>query len=173
MCNEKTIYLARHAKSSWTTNASDFERPLSKRGFSDAEKVGKRLKHLNWVPQAIISSPALRASQTCQAYCDALGFSHANVSWKKDFYAAYTVTLLHALTSQGESTESIMLVGHNPSMEDLLTHLCSKKSLLNIYQSNGKLFTTGNVIKLTFSGSWMNLMTEETDLISVLRPKEL
>jgi len=173
MKTERTIYLARHAKSSWSTNASDFERPLSKRGFSDAEKVGKEMDRLAWHPEKIISSPALRASQTCQAYCDAIGFTHSNVEWKKDFYATYTITLLHAITGLNENIQSVMLVGHNPSMEDLLIHLCCQSELSEIRQSNGKLFTTSNIMKLTFDGRWKDLMASEAELNAVLRPKNL
>lgn len=169
----KIIYLARHAKSSWSTGASDFERPLSKRGYADSERIGEELNRLNWKPEKIISSPALRASQTCQAYCDAIKFPHAEIDWEKDFYAAYTVTLLHTITSLDEGIQSVMLVGHNPSMEDLLLHLCSEASVSKIKQANGKLFTTGNIMTLAFSGNWKDLMADEAELVSVLRPKEL
>lgn len=173
MLMNKTIYLARHAKSSWSTGASDFERPLSKRGYADSKRIGEELNRLNWKPERIISSPALRASQTCQTYCDTIAFSHSNIDWRKDFYAAYTVTLLQALTLLDKNTKSVMLVGHNPSMEDLLIHLCDSELLESICQSNGKLFTTGNVMKLVFKGQWKNVMTEQAELVSVLRPKEL
>ena len=170
---DKTIYLARHAKSSWSTSASDFERPLSKRGFADAKKVGEEMQHLGWIPECIMSSPALRASQTCQAYCDALSFPHSQVEWRKDFYAAYTITLLHALTSLDKNIRSVMLLGHNPSMEDVLTHLCTRRDLSKIKQANGKLFTTANVMQLRYQGQWCDLMMGEAVLDVVLQPKAL
>ncbi len=174
MSSKKTIYLARHAKSSWDSDAdNDFDRPLSDKGFHHAKRMGAELNRLSWKPEIIISSPALRASQTCQTYCKQLGFPIAQVEWNKDFYSAYTVTLLHSLTSVNENTRSVMLVGHNPSMEDLLVHLCGETATSKHKQSNGKLFTTGNVMKLSFNGEWKDLVMSDNSLDGILRPKEL
>ncbi len=174
MSSNKIIYLARHAKSSWDSDAgSDFERPLSDKGFRHAKKMGEALTRLNWKPEKIIASPALRASQTCQIYCEQLGFSHSKVDWKKDFYAAYTVTLLHSLTRQDENTQSVMLIGHNPSMEDLLIHLCGESAPSKLKQKNGKLFTTGNIAKVVFDGEWKDLVMGNALLDTLLRPKDL
>jgi len=121
----KTIYLARHAKSAWDTDAaSDFDRPLSNRGQQDVVRVGKKFAELGWKPDKIISSPALRARQTCEVLCENIGISADRIIWNDDIYAAYTVSLLHLLSQQPEALESVMLVGHNPSMEELLVHLC-------------------------------------------------
>jgi len=166
----KTIYLARHAKSSWDSGVSkDFGRPLSGRGQRDAIRMGEALNERGWKPQKIISSPALRAQQTCLVYCQSLDIPSDNIVWNRDIYAAYTVTLLHILTSQPESIESLMLVGHNPAMEDLLEHLCLEVPR----QKNGKLFTTGNVARLSVSVLWKDLVMHDAKLEGLLRPKEL
>lgn len=171
---KKTIYLARHAKSSWTSGVlKDFNRPLSSRGQRDVLRVGVELHQLSWLPQKIISSPAKRAEQTCLAYCDALGISHNQVEWREDVYAAYTVTLLHCLTRLDEATNSVMLVGHNPSMEDLLNQLSDEQSLNQYQQDNGKLFTTANVVKITMEGKWSDLLMLDTKLEQIIRPKSL
>jgi phosphohistidine phosphatase len=172
----KSIYLARHAKSAWDTNAaSDFERPLNQRGESDAQRMGETLKAKGWLPDKIICSTALRTQQTCFAYCDAFGFSvqevENKIEWNESFYAAYMVTLLQSLTNLPESLKSVMLVGHNPAMEDLLSHLCSDSS--SYQQNDGKLFTTGNVAKISIAVDWKDLMIPEAKLEALLRPKEL
>ena len=172
MTMDKIIYLARHAKSSWNSGAAtDFDRPLSNRGVADAVRMGDELNRLGWKPEKIISSPAVRAKQTCQTLCDKLGYDFDHVVWNKDFYAAYVVTLLHSLSVLPESSSSVMLVGHNPSMEDLLLHFCSDAS--EFEQKNGKLFTTGNVAKITVDSKWKNLTLCEARLDKILRPKEL
>ena len=169
----KTIYLARHAKSSWNSGAAtDFERPLSDRGVADVVCMGDELHRLGWKPEQIISSPAMRAKQTCQTLCDKLDFPFADVVWNKEFYAAYVVTLLHSLSVLSESTKSVMLIGHNPSMEDLLLHFCSDAADA-FQQDNGKLFTTGNIAKITVDVAWKNLTMCEASLEKILRPKEL
>jgi len=170
----KTIYLARHAKSAWDSGAStDFDRPLSERGMADAIRMGKALNKLSWKPEKIIASPALRAQLTCLAYCDCLDIDEQEVAWDEDFYAAYMVTLLHRLSSLPEDINSVMLVGHNPAMEDLLEHLCSEPALHNYRQKNGKLFTTGNVAKISVGVAWKDLLMSELILEKLLRPKEL
>lgn len=171
---QKILYLARHAKSSWNSDAhSDFDRPLSKRGKSDARRMGLELNSLDWRPDKIIASPAIRAKQTCHALCNALDILPQTVVWNRDIYAAYVITLLHLLSRQLESTKSVMLIGHNPAMEDLLVHLCSEFVYRTHSQKNGKLLTTGNVAKITLSADWKDLVMCEARLVQLLRPKEL
>jgi len=172
--SSKTIYLARHAKSSWDSNATtDFDRPLSDRGLRDVEKIGRFLIENAWNPSVIIASPALRAKQTCGVYCRYLDFSDDAVQWNADFYAAYTVTLLQSLTSLPETTDSVMLIGHNPSMEDLLIHLCGDATTTKHRQKNGKLFTTGNIAKISLQSTWKDLVMSDAKLLDILRPKSL
>ena len=167
---QKTIYLARHAKSSWDSSAvRDYDRPLSERGLRDAQKMAEKLVELSWRPEKIIASPALRAKQTCEAYCLSFGIQEGDVLWDKNIYAAYMVTLLHTLTSLPEDVQSVMLLGHNPSMEDLLVHLCGDAPR----QKNGKLMTTGNVARLSISIPWNELIMHHAELQTLLRPKEL
>ena len=173
---QKIIYLARHAKSAWDTDApTDFDRPLSSRGERNSKLMADTLKKRVWKPERIISSPAIRAKQTCLTYCDGLDFStddlEKKVVWNKDIYAAYMVTLLQSITSLPENLNSVMLIGHNPSMEDLLDHLCGDTSAYQ--QNNGKLFTTGNVAKLSIEFQWKELVMSEVTLDEILRPKEL
>ena len=170
----KTIYLARHAKSAWDTGAvTDYDRPLSKRGKKDAKHMALELARLQWRPEKVISSPALRARQTCLFLCEGLNLSTEMVTWDNNIYAAYMVTLLQILTSLPEALRSVMLVGHNPAMEDLLEHLCTRDLLHSKKQSNGKLFTTGNIAKLEISVSWKDMVMHEAQLDALLRPKEL
>ena len=83
------------------------------------------------------------------------------------------MTLLHILTNVDETIDSVMLLGHNPAMEDLLVHLCGFAETHQYKQSNGKLFTTANVVKINADVSWKNLMMHHADLTAMLRPKEL
>lgn len=169
-----TIYLARHAKSSWMSSAlNDFDRPLNKRGEKDAVLIAEELKRLAWLPEKIIASPAIRAKQTCKAYCEILDYPVSNVEWNSEIYAAHTITLLHILTGLDESKNSVMLIGHNPAMEDLLVHLCGYAQVSEHQQKDGKIFTTANVAKLTTEAAWKDLVMDEMNLESLLRPKEV
>jgi len=170
----KTIYLVRHAKSSWNNPAlSDFERPLSRRGMADAQRVASELAHRQWVPEKMIASPAQRAKQTCYAFCEGVNCPPENVTWEPALYGAYTITVLQQLTHLPEALNSVMLIGHNPAMEDCLEHLCDAALLEKLRQANGKLFTTANVARLRFSAPWKDIVMQQADLESLIRPKAL
>ncbi|MFM7854987.1 MAG: SixA phosphatase family protein, partial [Flammeovirgaceae bacterium] len=66
----KKLYIIRHAKSSWDEpDLADFERPLSDRGKRDAPRMAKRLKEKRLTPDAVLTSPARRAKNTCHIFC--------------------------------------------------------------------------------------------------------
>ena len=170
----KTIYLARHAKSSWNMNfTKDFDRPLNKRGESDAIRMGEEMRSRLWQPERIIASPAMRVKQTCKAYCEILGYPLENVDWNDDIYEAYTITLLQILINLNESTKSVMLIGHNPAMEDLLLQLCGKAKVSECQQKDGKILTTANVAKLSFDGVWKDITMASISLDELIRPKTI
>lgn len=170
----KTLYLARHAKSSWNTIvSSDFDRPLNKRGEADAIKMGEVLKSHLWRPEKLIASPAMRVKQTCEIYCEYLEYPLDDVEWNSDIYEAYTITLMQLLMGLDETIQSVMLIGHNPSMEDLLIQLCGYSHVNEQKQKDGKSFTTANIAKLTTNSSWKGLNEDELNLDKLIRPKEL
>ena len=170
----KTIYLARHAKSSWNSlAATDFDRPISSRGEADAIRISEELHRLGWKPDKIIASPAIRAKQTCKILCETIHFPIDHVEWNSEIYAAYMVTLLHLLASLDENINSVMLIGHNPAMEDFLVHLCGYAAINEVKQKDGKIFTTANIAKLTTDVDWKDLVMDEANLEKLLRPKEI
>ena len=170
----KTIYLARHAKSSWNSPAqNDFERPLSRRGMADAQRVASELAHRQWIPEKMISSPAERAKQTCHAFCEGIHYPQEDVIWEPALYGAYTITLLQLISHLPEALNSVMLIGHNPAMEDCLEHLCDAAVFEKLRQVNGKLFTTSNVARLHLSVPWKDIVMQQADLESLIRPKAL
>jgi len=81
--------------------------------------------------------------------------------------------LVHILASLNETNKSVMLIGHNPAMEDLLVLLCGYSTVSKHQQSDGKIFTTANIVKLTTDATWTELVTDEIRLEKFLRPKEI
>lgn len=119
MKGSKTLYLVRHAKSSWSAaDLSDFDRPLNKRGFRDAPEMGRRLKADDSLPALICCSPATRARQTLE---------EMNLDTKTVFderlYGASREELLEIVRSTGNEYPSLMLIGHNPAMTWLANDL--------------------------------------------------
>src|SRR6478609_6616404 len=114
----KTLYLVRHAKSSWDDiDLSDFDRPLNDRGKKDAPKMGKRLKERDIFPDVMLSSPAKRALETCKAIAKALSFPEEKITTDKRLYHASEDQLLkvvQGLKDRHDNVEVIMIFGHNP-----------------------------------------------------------
>lgn len=119
----KTILLLRHAKSSWKQpEMHDHDRPLNKRGKKEAPKVGMYIKEKDLVPDLIISSTARRARDTAQAVLEESGFL-GEVELYQDLYLSDTACYLDILRSLPDSDNRVLVVGHNPDLEDLLTLL--------------------------------------------------
>lgn len=120
----KTLYLVRHAKSSWTDiSLSDFDRPLNKRGLRDAPEMGKRLKKRKILPDTLISSPARRAIDTAEFIAKAIGYPKKSVIRDEKIYEASSNGLLEIIRSIPEHCDSAMIFGHNPSIETVANHL--------------------------------------------------
>jgi phosphohistidine phosphatase len=119
----KTLLILRHAKSSWKhSELPDFDRPLNKRGKRDAPRMGELLRQADLVPELILSSSAQRARQTTQAVVDTSGYP-GEVRWLDSLYAAPPESYLEALRGLDDDLQRVMVVGHNPGLEELLEEL--------------------------------------------------
>lgn len=113
----KTLYLVRHAKSSWVNPSySDFDRPLNDRGQRDAPEMGRRLHEKGVKPDLIVCSPARRAMETLELLNTELGVDQDSIFMQKRLYEASAPTLINIIQSLENSAESAMIIGHNPSM---------------------------------------------------------
>jgi len=122
--NIKTLYIARHAKSSWDDSSlSDFERPLKKRGEKDAPMMGKILYSKDVQPDLIISSPAQRAISTAHILATEIKYPIENIVTNEAIYEASTSTLLDIIEQLDDTLKSVMLIGHNPSFTRLANYL--------------------------------------------------
>jgi phosphohistidine phosphatase len=167
----RELFILRHAKSDWGTNApNDFARPLAKRGKTDAPKVGGWLYREGLVPDLVVSSPAERARQTTRKLCKAMDYKEKRVVWDEEIYAASTAELLRVLARCPANTGSVMLVGHNPGLEDLLSFLVGDD--LEI-PPNGKLLPTAALARLEMPDDWSALEAGCAQLLSLQRPRDL
>lgn len=116
----KTLFVLRHAKSSWDNiNLSDFERPLNKRGLKTAPQMGEMMYRKNFQPNVIISSPAKRAKQTAILVKESAQIS-GKIYYDERIYEASPYRLLQIISEFDEKADSVMLVGHNPGLENLV-----------------------------------------------------
>ena len=119
----KTLLLARHAKSSWDqAGKDDFERVLNERGIRDAPNMADFLQQCGYPINRIISSDALRALQTAEEYRKLLT-PDIDVTKQHDLYLASHNDILSIISSLPRDDEMVMLVGHNPGMNDVLNYL--------------------------------------------------
>jgi phosphohistidine phosphatase len=122
----KQLLIMRHAKSSWAESGiSDFDRPLNNRGLRNAPAMGQFVCDQGYVPEAVFSSTAKRASTTADLfieYCD--GVSESQLQKLDAFYHAAPDIYLETLVRiQDTEVKTAMVIGHNPGLEALVYQL--------------------------------------------------
>lgn len=158
--------LLRHAKSSWKdSDVEDQDRPLNKRGKKTAPQMGRLLSKEGLVPDLILSSTAVRARDTAKAVAKAASYK-GPVELLENLYLATAGKLMDEAQSRApDSVDRLLLVGHNPGMEDLVEMLSGKR----------EAFPTGALAVFEVGiDRWKALeLGVETKLVKVYRPKEI
>ena len=164
------LLILRHGKSDWDVDVDDFHRPLKDRGKRGAQRMGVWLLQQNLVPDHVLSSPAERALVTAEKLCKAMGQGAQGIVTDERVYAADVPDLLQALGDCPAQAQRVMLVGHNPGLEMLLTFLVDGPLPL---PEDGKLLPTATLARLTVDAGWDNLRSGCAKLVSITRPGEL
>ncbi len=160
----KTLYLLRHAKSSWDDPAqTDFERPLNKRGLKAAPFMGELMAKKRFEPSVIVSSPAMRAKTTARLVKDAGSFS-ADIIFEKSIYEASPNALRQVISEISDNHSSALLVGHNPGIEGFIRYLTGDLEPMPT--------AALAVIELEIE-KWDEINDGNGELKAVYRPKEL
>jgi phosphohistidine phosphatase len=124
----KVLSIVRHGKAERPEGyPNDFSRPLTARGNKDAARMGAFLGGMQPPVDCILSSPAARAAQTAEHIAAELGYGKS-VGWEAGIYLASADTLLELLRRAPEDAEHVVLIGHNPGLEELSAGLCSGAS---------------------------------------------
>lgn len=167
----RELLILRHAKSDWGSGAqNDFERPLSRRGKHDAPRVGAWLYREGLVPDHVLSSPAERARQTTLKVCKGLDIGKKHIVWEPDLYEAAVPHLLEALARCPSHAATVLMVGHNPGLEELLQYLVGEDLEM---PDDGKLLPTAALARLEMPDDWAQLERGCAQLVSITRPKGL
>ncbi|XOV78268.1 MAG: histidine phosphatase family protein [Aestuariibacter sp.] len=128
----KQLLLCRHAKSSWKHNVEDLYRPLNARGLRQAPRIAQTL---TFKPELIICSPAIRAYATALAYCHELHWDPQDININQQLYEAGLTQLLKILKDIPDKCDSVMLIGHNPGFNQLLSYLAPDNDIDNVVTS--------------------------------------
>jgi phosphohistidine phosphatase len=173
----KRIWIMRHAKSDWSSpELSDFERPLNKRGKRNAPSMGKWMRKTGQSPDLIVSSPAERARQTVQLVCRQLGAAVSGsagggyegaIEWWEEMYPGIVQQTIEHLKNLGADAKHVLLVGHNPHMERLVSALVSEGSL------RVRLPTASIAVLHSDIENWQELEPATTELRGLVTPRLL
>ncbi len=125
----KTLLLMRHGKSDWSAADGDFDRPLTKRGWDDAPMIGRLLADAHLIPDRVLTSPAVRAWTTAKLVAGAGEFPDEPVK-AGSLYESGVDDYLELLRRQSDKDDIVMVVGHNPTLADLLAGLSGTQARL-------------------------------------------
>lgn len=171
MPSSKRLFILRHAKSSWDDpGLADHDRPLAPRGRRSVEAIAAHVNAAGIAPELVLCSSARRTRETLEGV--AVGGEHVIES---DLYGASYEDVLERLHRVPEEIESVMLVGHNPTLQALVLRLADDDAATNgsLLAEVRRKFPTGALATLTFDGSWQELSPRCARLASYVRPKSL
>ena len=164
------LYILRHCKSDWGRGlSSDSDRPLSSRGIRDAGRMGDWMMEHRYLPKTVLCSTALRTRQTAQLVCERLDIDEQYIRFEETLYLASRKTLLDIIQSNLDKPSPLMLIGHNPGMDEIVSYL-SKVEVPRTGQ--GKLMTTGCLVRFSLPGNVSELQ-HQAELLSITRPSEI
>jgi phosphohistidine phosphatase len=165
-----TLYLLRHAKSSWADRTlPDRERPLAPRGRRDARRIAKHLVRLEIEPDLVVCSSAERTRETLDLIRPALGAT-STLRLEDELYGASSDELLARIRLVSEECASVMLIGHNPGLQRLALVLASDGADLDRLEAK---FPTAALATLTIATAWSRLAPADAALAAFVVPKQL
>lgn len=169
----KSLHLLRHAKSSWDDPVErDFDRPLNGRGHRAARRMGEWLKESGLAFDAVKASPALRIRQTLEGVEAGLG-ERLKAEFDKRIYMASAAALFDLVRETPDSVETLLVVGHNPGLEDLLLLATEGESSPLRREAEAKYPTaTFATLSLPVS-SWADVTEGGASLVRFVRPRDL
>ena len=167
---KRELLLLRHGKSDWPAGVGDFDRPLKRRGKRASQRIGRWLLDNDLAPDFVMSSPARRAIATACRVCEAIGFPGDKIVENKDVYLAELETLLAIVRRLPDAASRVMIVGHNPGLEELLAAL--SESVVSPFDESGRMPTCALAV-LRIPGDWKEVAPQSASLLALIRPRGL
>ena len=164
---EKTLYLMRHAKSSWKKPLPDHERPLNRRGKRAAEQIGRELVRRRLFPELILASDAKRARATAKRLLRAFApEKRPPLQLDPALYEADASTILEEIAATDDKIGDLLVIGHNPGISELAVLLTGDRSL--------EWLPTGALVGMKVRGKrWKEIAPGGGELFLRLYPREL
>jgi phosphohistidine phosphatase len=169
----KKLLLLRHGKSSWDdTTLADFDRPLAPRGVKAAKRVGRELAGRDWLPEHALVSPAARARETWELVAAELPDA-PSADFPRKLYDASPEELLAQIKRVPAKVGTLLLLGHNPALEELARQLAGGDSDHSAIAGLREKFPTAALARFKFDGKWKELGPGAARLTHCLRPRDL
>jgi phosphohistidine phosphatase len=169
-----TLLLLRHAKSSWDVPAlADYDRPLAKRGLKAAPRMGAEIATLGLRPDLVLCSGAKRTRETLGLVLDALGTPLPQVVYDDEIYMAPPTGIMQILRGQPADLATVMVVGHNPGLEELAELLVGRGEDA-LRETLEEKFPTCALAVITFDAeAWKDIAPGTGTLSRFLTPARL
>lgn len=159
----KTLYMVRHAKSSWELDVIDHKRPLKERGKMDGKLVSQYVAENLEAPQQIVTSDAARATSTAQYFKEAFGVSDVNFKITSNLYDFSGQKVMEIIKNLSDDYHTVLIVGHNHAFTSVANMLGNR------YIDN---VPTCGFVKIQFTeDQWSNITTGTT--IQTVFPRNL
>ena len=169
----KTLTLLRHAKSGWNDPVQrDLDRPLNGRGMRAATRMGRYMREEGLAFDQVRASPAMRVRQTIEGVEDGYGQPLAP-EFDTRIYMASGVTLLEVVQSLDDAHARVLLIGHNPGLEDLVLDLVPASA--GGYRDEVEMkYPTATLAELEFDvARWADVTERSARFTRFVRPREL
>ena len=170
----KKLTLLRHAKSGWDDPVDrDFDRPLNKKGKRAAAVIGSFIKRNRLSFDQILASPAVRVIETLENVEEASGLA-MEPTWDRKIYLASSATLLDVLRGAREEAGHVLMVGHNPGLEDLVFDLVPDDGSSPARDEVETKYPTATLAEMTLAiDSWADITEKCGTLDRLTRPRDL
>lgn len=170
----KKLTLLRHAKSGWDDPVSrDFDRPLNPKGKRAAQRIGAYLREHDIGFDHVVASPAVRVVETIEHLAEGAGETLAP-AWDKRIYLASAVSLLDVIQEADDRYGSLLLVGHNPGLEDLVLMMVPDKPGDEARDQVEEKFPTASIAEIRFPvDRWEDVRPNSGTLSLFVRPRDL
>ena len=158
------LIIVRHASASWDPiYKSDFERPLKKDGISDTSLISEFLLKKNFLPDHIISSTAVRTTETAEQIIKKINYKNKFETIDEIYNSTYQ-NLIKCISKVKSKYKSLMLIGHNPSVTEVINYFCNNAKIDNV--------PTCGVAIINFECDWENIKSDGV-LIDFVYPQQL
>ena len=165
----KRLAILRHAKSDWDQpGLADFDRPLNARGRAAADVIRREIAERHLTFDLILSSPSARTRETL----DRLGMA-ASARWEDQLYLADLEALLAIVRALPDEAQSVLIVGHNPGLHELVLELSRPDSNGLRDRMIGKFPTAALALLERECGSWSEVARGSGEIVELLLPREL